>query len=233
MILAELEVRHSRAIAPTRRVALGTLHLPAEPEPGYGPLLLAAVLAAHVGALDDELRDELDRLLSDLELGHRIAQPRLRHRYQTDLVGLTRSSHRLVRVGRAVALETDDRGGLLPQVLGALYAATTLSPVVRPRAFRLLRRATRWEGPSDERLMRYLAGEEATLRSLTTVGDERWALGVLGFPTQTEPLRGDILRRFRRLVRDVHPDHGGAAAEAGTRIQELADAKRILLAGAQ
>ncbi|MDQ3574457.1 MAG: hypothetical protein M3378_12575 [Actinomycetota bacterium] len=232
MILAELEVRHSRAVAPTRRVALGDLYLPAEPRPGYGPLLLAAVLGAHAGGLDDELREDLDRLIWDLELGRRISQPRLRHRFQTDVVGLDRSHHRLVRTGRAVVLELDDHGGRLPQVLGALYAATTLDGDFRPAAFRLLRRATRWEGEADGRLMRYLAGEGTALRPLPTSGDERWALRVLGFPVETEPLRGDILRRFRRLVRDAHPDHGGLPAEAGAKIQELADAKRILLTGA-
>ena len=230
MILAELEVRHSRAIAPTRRVALGDLYLPTAPEPGYGPLLLAAVLAAQVSALDDELRDELDRLLWDLELGERIAQPRLRHRYQTDVVGLTRSHHRLVRVGRVVVLELDDQGPL-PQVLGALYAVTTLDPDHRPGAFRLLRRATRWEGAADERLLRYLAREDTIFRSLAAAGDERWARRVLGFGAETEPLRSEIVGRFRRLVRDAHPDHGGIPGEAGAKIQELSDAKRILLTG--
>ncbi|MBA2752725.1 MAG: hypothetical protein H0U41_10925 [Actinobacteria bacterium] len=230
MILAELEVRHSRAIAPTRRVALGDLYLPTAPEPGYGPLLLAAVLAAQVSALDDELRDELDRLLWDLELGERIAQPRLRHRYQTDVVGLTRSHHRLVRVGRAVVLELDDQGPL-PQVLGALYAVTTLDPDHRPGAFRLLRRATRWEGAADERLLRYLAREDTVFRSLAAAGDERWARRVLGFGAETEPLRSEIVGRFRRLVRDAHPDQGGIPGEAGAKIQELSDAKRILLTG--
>jgi len=231
VILAELEVRHSRAIAPTRRVALGRFHLPTEPQPGYGPLLLGAVLASQVDALDDELRDDLDHLLSDLELGRRIAQPRLRHRFQTDVVGLTRSQHRLVRAGSGVALEVDHQGGPLPQVLGALYAATTLPSEVRPGAFRLLRRATRWDGEATERLIRFLVRDEAGFRSVVAPGDERWALRVLGFPVETEPLRGDILRRFRRLVRDAHPDHGGTAADAGAKIQELADAKRILLAG--
>ena len=40
MLLAELEVRHSRAVAPTRRVALGRHWLPTDPAPGYGGILL-------------------------------------------------------------------------------------------------------------------------------------------------------------------------------------------------
>ena len=117
-------------------------------------------------------------------------------------------------------------------MLGALYAAATLEAHVRPAAFALLRRATRWEGQADERLLHYLAREETAFRALPSSGDEGWALGVLGFATDTEPLRGDILRRFRLLVRDAHPDHGGVPEHAGARIQELAEAKRILLAGA-
>ena len=48
MVLAELEVWHSRPITPTRRVALGHLVLPADPPPGFGGLLLGAVVAAHL-----------------------------------------------------------------------------------------------------------------------------------------------------------------------------------------
>src|SRR5213078_837477 len=94
MLLAELEIRHSRAIAPTRRIALGALWLPTDPAPGFGGILLAAVVAATVGGLDDDSRDDLDVLIDDLERTRRIAQPRLRHRFQTDVVGLDRSHHR-------------------------------------------------------------------------------------------------------------------------------------------
>ncbi|MDQ1358593.1 MAG: hypothetical protein QOG44_2966, partial [Acidimicrobiaceae bacterium] len=127
MLLAELEIRHSRAIAPTRRVALGDLWLPTEPAPGFGGILLAGILAGYVNQLEDDLRDELDALVDDLERGARIAQPRLRHRFQTDVVGLDRSHHRLVGVGESMALELDDHGAVLPQVLGAAYAASKLS----------------------------------------------------------------------------------------------------------
>ena len=40
MILAELEAFHSRNYSPTRRLALGYTDLPADPPPGFGPLLL-------------------------------------------------------------------------------------------------------------------------------------------------------------------------------------------------
>jgi hypothetical protein len=231
VLLAEFEVRHSRAIAPTRRVALGSLYLPTEPAPGFGGLLLAAVLAACCARLADEQRDGVERLLDDLERGRRIAQPRLRHRFQTDVHGLDRSRHRLVGDGDVLHLELDDHGAVLPQALAVLYAAARLSYRVRPDVFRLLRRATRWEGDADDRLLRYLTSDEAPFRRAAAFGDERWALGVLGFTTGDEPGRSAILRRFRSLVRHAHPDHGAEAEDAGRRITELTEAKRVLLAG--
>jgi hypothetical protein len=231
VLLAELEIRHSRAIAPTRRVALGELFLPTEPAPGFGGLLLAAIVGASMPRLDDESRDELDRLLVDVERGLRIAQPRLRHRFQTDTHGLDRSRHRRVGAGAPTSLEFDDHGAVLPQALGAVYAAGKLSYKPRPDVFRLLRRATRWEGTADG-LLQYLSSDEAAYRPWRLHADESWALAVLGFATGSEPARSDILRRFRSLVRDAHPDHGAEADEAGQRITDLAEAKRILLAGA-
>ena len=229
MVLAELEIRHSRAIAPTRRVALGELFLPTDP-PNHGGLLLAAILGGCVRDLPDEERDGVDRLLWDLEYRDSVAQPRLRYRFQTDLVGLDRSRHRLVVEDGAPALVVDRHGAPMPQVLGAVYAASRLESQVRPAVFRLLRRATRWEGDADRRLLHYLSSDEAPYRAAPAPGDERWALEVRGFSTRSEPPRSDILRRFRTLVRDAHPDHGAEAAGAGTRITELSEAKRILLA---
>lgn len=230
MVLAEIEIRHSRAIAPTRRVALGELYLPTDP-PGYGGLLLAAILGGWAARLPDEERDGVDRLLWDLEYRGNVAQPRLRHRFQTDVVGLDRSRHRLLEDdGGSVSLRLDDHGAALPQVLGAIYAASRLESQARPVVFRLLRRATRWEGPADERLIHYLSTDEAPFRTAPAPGDEKWALQVLGFSVRSEPPRSDILRRFRTLIRDAHPDHGAEAAGAGTRISDLTEARRILLA---
>ena len=52
MLLAELEVWHSRPVTPTRRIALGNLVLPVDPVPGFGGLLIGAIVAAHLPALD-------------------------------------------------------------------------------------------------------------------------------------------------------------------------------------
>jgi hypothetical protein len=230
VLLAELEVRHSRAIAPTRRVALGDLWLPTDPAPGFGGILLAGVVAAGACCLEDDLRDGVDVLIDDLHRGRHVAQPRLRHRFQTDVAGLDRSRHRLVGEGEHLSLDIDGHGAVLPQVLGAIYAASKLSYTARPEVFRLLRRATRWEGAADERLIAYLTGDEAAYRPRRDNRDEPWALLTLGFKVGRDPTRSDVLKRFRKMVREAHPDHGAASEGAGERITELAEAKRILLA---
>jgi len=233
MLLAELEVRHSRPYAPTRRVALGRLYLPTDPSPGHGGLLLAGIVAAGVSALDDDdLLERVDGLLSDLERGARIVQPRILHRFQADTHGLDRSHHRLVGDddGGSIELEVDGHGAVLPQILGAVYAAGQLSYAVRGDVFRLLRRATRWTGAIDDRLIAFLAGDEAgSFRRRGVPNDERWALQVLGFDPGTEPARSAIQKQFRNLLRESHPDHGAEVEGAGQRIQDLTEARRILL----
>lgn len=231
MLLAELQICHSRPYAPTRRVALGDLWLPTDPSPGVGGVLLAGIVAAGVSALeDDDVLDRVDILLGDLEQGRRIVQPRILHRFQADTHGLDRSHHRLVAEGDAITLEIDGHGAVLPQILGALYAAGQLSYSVRSDVFRLLRRATRWTGGIDDKLVGYLTGDEAgSLRRGGQPSDERWALATLGFGPGTEPARSEIQRQFRNLIRDAHPDHGAESAGAGQRIQDLTEARRILL----
>ena len=233
MLLAELEIRHSRPVAPTRRVALGRLWLPTDDPPGPGGLLLAGIVAAGVSALegDDEILDEVDVLIEQVASGQRIVQPRVRHRFQTDTVGLGRSTHRLVGQPQSVLLDIDQHGAPLPQVLGAIYAAGRLSATARPHVFRLIRRATRWTGGIDGRLVDFLVGDEAYgfRRRSGEHRDEGWALQTLEFGRSDEPARSEILRRFRELIREAHPDHGGAHDGAGERIEELTEAKRILV----
>lgn len=230
-VVAEFEVRHTRAVVPTRRVALGESDLPVDPAPGHGGLLLAGVVGATVPHLSDEPRAELDRLIWDLELGDRVPQPRLRYRFQVDVVGLDRSRHRLLRAGRSLGLEIDDHGNPLPQALAAVYATAALPPEARAVVFRLVRRASRWEGAADDGLLAFLRSGESLPSRRSRHRDERWAMELLGFAHDTEPDRSDVLGRFRELVREAHPDHGGETVDAGDRITDLAAAKRILLAG--
>src|SRR5437588_4683218 len=231
MLLAELEIRPSRTAVPTRRVALGERWLPAEPPPGPGGILLGGLVAAHVDAIDDDLLVELLGLIDDLERDRRIPQPRLRHRFQIDVVGLDRSRHKLVAVGEEMVFELDEHGPAVPQVLGAVYAVRQLPDHAHPVVYDVLRRAMRWDGAIGPELVTYLRdrrGLGLPWPGLPT--DIRWALRVLGFAAETEPEGDDVRRRFRSLLREVHPDHGAEHEGAGQRILELTEARRILLA---
>jgi hypothetical protein len=237
MLLAEIEIRHSRAVAPTRRVAVGSHWLPTEPAPGYGGILLGGIVAAHVVDVDPELREEFHGLIDDLEEGRRIPQPRLRHRFQTDVVGLDRSRHKLT--GHPgddffgdVRFELEGSGRPVPQILGAVYAAARLHADARPGVFAAIRKAARWEDGPGPRLVTYLTDltnvPPTWWRRFST--DERWALEVLGFgPDEGQPGRDEVLQRFRTLLRESHPDHGAEHEGAGQRILELTEARRILL----
>ena len=237
MLLAEIEIRHSRAVAPTRRVALGPFWLPTEPSPGYGGILLGGIVAGHWGEIDVELRDEFLALVNDLEAGRRISQPRLRHRFQVDVVGLDRSRHKLV--GQAdsdrltdVRFELQGSGRPVPQILGAAYAAARLHPDAQPRVFAAMRKATMWDDGASPQLAGFLTDLTSVpptwWRRFST--DERWALEVLGFgPDEDQPGREEVLQRFRTLLRESHPDHGAEHEGAGQRILELTEARRILI----
>jgi curved DNA-binding protein CbpA len=60
--------------------------------------------------------------------------------------------------------------------------------------------------------------------------ERRWAMEVLGLHADMPVDRDDVNRRYRRLLRDAHPDHGAGSEGAAQRISELAEARRILLA---
>jgi hypothetical protein len=235
VILAELEVFHSRPIAPTRRVALGDTNLPASPAPGFGGILLGGVVAAFIPCLDPDLFDDLDRLTHQLEAGYRIPQPRLRHRLQTDRIGLQRSVHRLVGQGEELSFEIDDKGAPAHHILAAVYAAGALPLGPRTRVMDAIRKAMRWSGPIDVTLVTHLSG--LTRHAAWTAEAYRdpvgWALGVLDLDLGgggAQPGRSAVQRRFRTLVREAHPDHGGDRGEAAGRLAELSEARRILLA---
>lgn len=231
MVLAELEIRHTRANLPTRRVALGRSWLPVDPPPGFAGVLLAGIVASRAWELSDEETLELFRLIEDLETGRRFGQPRLRHRFQRDTVGLDRSTHRLHGDGDMVWFDLDDHGAPIPQLLGALYAAAGLPPAARVPVFRLIRRAVHWRGPLGPAFVRWLGRVDGEAVWRRRPDDRRWALAVLGFASHESPSRATVQRRFRALVRAAHPDAGGEHERAGERIDELTEARRILLSG--
>ena len=234
MILAELEVFHSRPIAPTRRVALGRTNLPATPAPGFGGLLLGGIVAGHIEQLDPDLFDDLHRLTLQLQEGMRVPQPQLRHRFQQDRIGLTRSVHRMVGHGEDLTFEFEEKGAAAQHILAAVYAAGQMPPAARPRVMDTIRKGMRWSGPLDQVFIAHLSGLDRGRDWSTAAFRDpvQWALGVLGLADEAAavvPHRIDVQRQFRDLLRDAHPDHGGDIDDAAQRIADLTEARRILL----
>lgn len=228
MLLAELEVWHTRPRTPTRRLALGSLVLPVDPAPGFGGLLLGAVVARHGLDVDDDFVPDIHRLIDQIDRGDRVVQPRLRHRYQVDRHGLARSRHQLLGDGDELHFEFDTTGTPLAMVLGAIYAVERLDAPKRNVIAPVLHKAMRWRGPVGPSLIAHLAGTNAT--SLSSFADPRaWALDVLGFPEgSTAPSRKEVTAQFRLRMRLVHPDHGGDIAEASQAVHDLSAARQIL-----
>jgi hypothetical protein len=248
VILAELNVRHTRRHMPTRRVALGDHYLPTG-GPGYGALLLGAVAADSVPGLDPEQHDALARFLDDARrdelLVPRIA---LRYRLQTDVHGLDRSRHRIVGESDRQVLELDVHGRAAPQLIGAVMAAVAL-PTRDTRRLALLaiqsglaRPGVAPEGLVVRRLYEGVPGARPSAPGVRWNGagttadpwrdvpaERRWAMEVLGLGAEMGLERDDVQRRFRRLVRLAHPDHGGVVIGAAERIAELTEARELLL----
>ena len=232
MALAELEVYQSRPIAPTRRVALGRRDLPVDPAPGFGGILLGGVAAAFADRIEADLIPDLVRLTQQIENGFRIPQTRLRHRFQTDHVGLNRRTHRLVAAGEGLGFDFDDPPGTAaaPQVLAAIYAAGQLPLESRGPVMELVRKGLRWRGPAEDGLLDYLTGRGSMGAWISSGATDpvTWAHAVLGLPEGTA-VRTAVQQAFRDALRDAHPDHGADQDTAAHRIAELSEARRILL----
>ena len=251
MLLAELNVRHTRRHMPTRRVALDGAYLPTS-GPAHGAALLAAVVATNIPAIDAEQGELLPRLLDDARRGLTIPRLALRHRLQWDTHGLDRSRHRVLGEDGHIVVELDVHGAPVPQLLGAVMGAASLPSSGRAVALDAIRRVVdgRWGGLAPEVQLRFVvdaawpglrpplasAGEwtrgappeEEVWRGVEA--DARWAMEVLGLRAGMDVRRDDVNRRFRRLLRDAHPDSGGASTGAAARIEELTEARALLLA---
>ena len=249
MLLAELTVRHTRRHMPTRRVALGQRLLPTA-HPGYGPLLLACVAATTAAGLDEEQAEALGPLLRDARQGLSVPRRALRFRLQLDTEGLALSRHRLLGEGHGLVAELDVHGNHpVPQVLGTVMAAAAMASYPRQMCLRAIAAAierpgvlpegitARWVTEAAHRPLdfgrRPAAAASAKGRPAElwwgVPADLRWAMEVFGFAPGVPPERDEILRRFRRLVRLAHPDHGAAVGGAAERIVELGEARRVLL----
>ncbi|MGK2929966.1 MAG: hypothetical protein ACSLFO_10370 [Acidimicrobiales bacterium] len=236
MVLAELQIHHSRPFAPTRRIALGSCQLPVDPAPGPGGVLLGGVVAHHRNAFDEDGYQSFLKLTLQLQEGHRVVQPRLRHRYQDDRQGLTRSRARLRRQGDGLTIEFDEHGTGLQLMLGAVYAAGSLPPVSRRTVMDAIRKGLRWTGQLDGALYAHLSGLGSGRDWSADAYEDpvQWALQILGITATSNgsvhpPERKAIQRRFRDLLRDAHPDHGATTDGAAQRINDLTEARRILL----
>lgn len=234
MLLAEVEAFYSRPIAPTRRLALGRLDLPCDPAPGFGGLLLGAVVARFARDLEPDDHAELAALIDHVSRRGEVTQPKLRHRLQSDTVGLQRCVHRLERNGEDLHLELDESGGTATQhVLCALYAASSLPRSTRAAVMSTLAKGMDWRGGTGPALLAHLSGLSGGVAgglSVGSLGDPvSWAIGVLDLRGGPVPSRRDVQRAFRDRLRDVHPDHGAEGDAAAARIAELSEARRILL----
>lgn len=228
MLLAELEIHHSRPVQPTRRIALGHMVLPVDPAPGFGGLLLGAIIAQHLDGVDSDYVPDIHRLIDEVATGNRIVQPRLRHRFQLDRHGLSHSSHRMIGDGEDISFDFATTGTDLAQVLGAIYAVERLALEHRRLLTPILQKAARWRGPIGPTMIAYLAGSQTT--TLEALADPSgWAMQLLGFELGSQkPNKRQVTKAFRTKMRDVHPDHGGAHIDAAKAMSDLAEARRIL-----
>jgi hypothetical protein len=225
MLLAEVEIRHSRPVAPTRRVALGLMVLPTEPE-NWGAVLLGAMVAVNAPELDGEEMVDLLDLLDRLERGEGVPQPRLRHRFQRDVIGLDRSVHSMHADGDQITFDIDDHA--LPEVniLGAVYAAADLPVPSRSFAFQCIRRALVWNDAVDAAFVAFLMGNNSAMHRWFSMAPEaQRAMRLLGYGPDDRPSDLQIKERFRERVWAAHPDRGGDAEE----MMQLNRAKTILL----
>lgn len=252
MILAELNVRHTRRHMPTRRVALDAGYLPMNGS-AHGAALLAAVVAENVLGLDEEQRDLLPRFLFSAREDFDVPRIALRYRLQTDVHGLDRSRHRLLEEQGILVVELDVHGAPVPQVIGAVMAAAAMGATSRRKALRAIDAAVAQPGVIPEpflvrRLEHGVPQDRPPPAASGPVGpwngvdlpdaakwvgipsERRWAMEVLGLGATMTVERTDVQRRFRRLVSAAHPDHGGASAGAAERIAELTEARELLLA---
>ena len=103
--------------------------MPTDPPPGFGGLLLGAVVAQHIPGVDPDLHPDVRRLILEVERGQRVVQPRLRHRFQVDRHGLAVSRHRLVGNGDDLEFDFNTTGSDLAKLLDVMVAYDPEDPL--------------------------------------------------------------------------------------------------------
>ena len=213
-------------------MAIGHSQLPTDPPPGHGATLLAGIAATFAPLLDPDLFDDYLKLLRHVDRGQRISQPRLRHRFQQDRIGLTRSTHRLVADGSRLRFRIEMGTGTPEQfLLAAAYACAPMASASRSAAIAAITVGLSWRDSLDGRFVSRVLGRstDAAMPALALSDPVGWARRILGIDPETNVSKTTVQRRFRERLRDAHPDHGGMHELAADRIADLSEARRILL----
>ena len=232
MLLAELEIYHSRTNAPTRRVALGYTYLPLKNGTGQGAVLLSGIIARFMPEIDQDFHDDYKKLLYQLQRGERISQPRLRHRFQEDIIGLARTVHQLQNhEGNYRFIFELNEAAAEQNILAAAYTISQFAYRDRPAIVNLMNKASKWRGEVGTDFISYLLSRhDRFLADLGNESSENWALQVLEI-TKANPDSDKVKSQFRKLLRSAHPDTGESSerTDVAKRIEDLTEARRILL----
>ncbi len=230
--MAELEMYHSRTNAPTRRVALGSTYLPLKKQPSNGSILLSGIVARFIPEIDGEFHGDYIQLLHQLQRGERIPQPRLRHRFQVDKIGLARTVHSLWGFeGKLRFVFELNEAAPEQNILAAAYATSHFAYRERPVVINLMQKAVKWRGEVGTDFVSYLLNRhERFIINLGHESSESWALKILEIKNP-DPETSEVKRQFRNLLRSTHPDTGNENGRIDTakRIHDLTEARRILL----
>ena len=260
VVLAELNIRHTRLHMPTRRVAIDPSYLPTVVG-SAGPDLIGAVSTEFISRIAKEKYKEIEGLLTAISTESlEIPSIHLQHRLQSDTHGLDRSRHRLLDDGVGIIVEIDVHARPETQVLGMLIAIAQIPAInrdpfmacfrtamkrrgaqARGMRVRLLERGVAGDRPGMARPAEAVAGSGGDPGAWDTqermiqegwIGvdvESRWAMEVLGLGPGAKIDRREIQRRYRRLLRSAHPDHGGDLEGAAERIARLGEARAVLL----
>lgn len=224
-VLASARSWYSRPIAPTRRIAVGRFD--ERFSTSAIPWLVGGVVAHCVRLVTEEVAEELDQLVDDLISERRVAQPRVRHRLQTDRVGLYPVRYQLFRVGSRLVWSFQQPLATPSQhMLGMLYLSAQ-----HPHAHEALLAAKLglgWTGAIED-IVDALDQPVRSVRTWDFDHQQRWAARVLDL-SEAVVDRPTVMRAYRRAVRSAHPDMGGSHVDAAVKLERLNDARQILLA---
>ena len=134
---------------------------------------MAGIVAHNAPSVAPELREDLVHVLDTLAAGQKVVQPRVRHRFQTDRVGLTLSAQRLVADDGGLDFDFEDELGRPVQLaLGAIYAAGSLPVESRTPVFEAIKNSLVW-GSSGRQPFHLICHGWSHGRSRRSAGLER------------------------------------------------------------